>query len=69
MFRYKSGNNTVTRRFGLMAKPCKYTSELLTGFNNYTINLRSINTFTGMSICDRPVSQYSGGYNYWSEIW
>lgn len=66
MYRYKSGNNTITRRFGLMAKPCKYTSELLTCFNDYTINLRSLNTFTGMSICDRPVSQYSGGYNYWS---
>lgn len=66
MFRYKSGNTTYTRRFGLMAKPCKYTSELLTCFNDYTINLRSLNTFNGMSICDRPVSQYSGGYNYWS---
>lgn len=65
MFRYKSGSNTITRRFGLMARPCDYTSEFLTCFNDHTINWRSINTFNGMSICDRPVSQYSGGYNQW----
>lgn len=69
MFKYSLQGQSAphTRRFGLLARPCDLTSLLLKDDDGYTANILNLIMFSGLTMCDKPVSKYpEGGYNLYS---
>lgn len=67
MFQYSLQGQSAPRRFGLLAKPCGLNSLLLKDDASNTANILNLLTFSGLTMCDKPVSRYpEGGYNLYS---